>query len=215
MQNLEGFMNTAASSTSHARFGMTYGRGSELNTRFAAFEKREVIFMGINPGAGNGATEEKPISRSEKAWRTRCSRIAKAFPHEIVFAELIGTPSLHLGELRDKGLSIEEEIRLGAEQNLELIRHHKPSIIFLSTISDLYLRVVAEFYQLERVGDPICRKDSTQAKIAQVFRMQGSGIIWIAMRHISRNFSNPDRGSVHDHAAIHNWQGTETWRTSQ
>ena len=111
--------------------------------------------------------------------------------------ELIDVSSYNIGELSTNAHDWQAELRKNADHNLKKITHHNPNIIFQTGISQHYLAETMSAFSLKHVKDLTHGNPSRLA--AKVFELTlGNRIIpWIAVRHISQNFSSNDRDLVH------------------
>ncbi len=182
----------------------TYGAGTDRDLHLPAPQGLPVVFMGFNPGGGDGA--QKPgMTRSERTWRTRCSRLAKAHPNEIVFAELISIPTQRASDLPSD--RIEELMGASVRLNSAIISFHKPKVIFQTGLDAATVAMVERLYGL-RHEKSIARQTQTSQALGHVYRM-ANGTPWIIFRHFaSYGFSSLDRETIQQCARDVNWHGT-------
>ncbi len=166
-----------------------------------------IIFMGFNPGGGgksktNQAAPVKAIScsdenyvanRSERAWRTRCSRLARVEPHKIVFTELVVLPTDNQGGLKDHDL--ENLMKRSVALNQAIIKYHNPQVIFQTGITGHHLEMVKSLYGLQ----PFQNATSDKPGLFHSYTL--NGIPWIAFKHFaSFGFSAVHSKQIQDHA---------------
>lgn len=181
----------------------TYGTGDRRDEHVLALEPCDVIFMGFNPGSGDHA-EVPRMSRSERSWRTRCSRLARTEPHRIVFAELICLPTHTQAVLGDLD-NLMRLMKACLEVNQAIIAFHKPKIVFQSGISAHHLSIITNLYDLT-LRDTLPRKTGNGVLLHE-FSMPDA-TPWIAFRHFaSPGFSNADREQIQNYAERCGWPG--------
>ena len=182
----------------------TYGVGTEKDDHLEAPKGRPVVFMGFNPGGGNGAKITQ-VSPSERTWRTRCSRLAGAQPSDIVFTELICVATRKAAEL-PRG-RLEEFMSASVPLNLAIIRFHAPKVVFQTGLDAKILGLVKALYGLQH-GSRIVRKTATDQTLGYSYRMD-DGTPWIVFRHFaSHGFSGDDRRAIQEYANVLGWPGT-------
>jgi hypothetical protein len=155
----------------------------------------EALFMGLNPGAGHGATPSK-ISPSERRWRTNCQKIADGRFNGFVLSELIAIATESQSELVSRFGGLEDLIRLCALVNQKVIEFHKPKIVFQVGLGNL--DVVACCYGLTDAGEEVFRANKTQI-LLKLYSQTRTGIPWVAIKHFSSfGFSKNDRAGIRD-----------------
>jgi len=182
----------------------TYGVGADKDLHLDAPKGLPVVFMGFNPGGGNGSKITQ-ISRSERTWRTRCSRLANAQPHEIVFTELVCVATRKAAELpADK---LEDFMSASVSLNSAIVKFHSPKVVFQTGLDTKILNLVTRLYSLSFEAR-ILRKTHDNQTLGYSYRME-DGTPWIVFRHFaSHGFSGEDRKAIQEHAAGLGWSGT-------
>jgi len=182
----------------------TYGVGVDKDLHLDAPKGLPVVFIGFNPGGGNGAKTQQ-VSRSERAWRTRCSLLANAQPHEIVFTELVCVATRKAAELpADK---LEEFMSASVPLNSAIIKFHSPEVVFQTGLDAKVLDLVTRLYGLSFEAR-IPRNTHENQTLGYSYRME-DGTPWIVFRHFaSHGFSGEDRKTIQEHAKDLGWSGT-------
>lgn len=159
-----------------------------------AIEKRDVIFMGFNAGGGEGSVVPK-VGRSERNWRTRCSRLSNKAAHEIVFTELISVPTHNQALLQLNEASAREMMRASAELNQAIIAYHSPSIVYQTGLTQWHLDAVEDIYGLKKRNSRF-RLNHPGHRLLVHYDLP-DGTPWIAIKHFaSPGFSKEDRGEI-------------------
>lgn len=161
-----------------------------------ATEHHDLIVMGFNPGAGNGATAEK-LSPGEKRWRTNCERISAGLFDGFVLAELIPISSSSQFVLERGFGKFDQLICAGAPVNISVIKYHKPRLILQVGIGSL--NSIMKYYSLADLNIDVRRPFRACEILLRHLQME-DGTPWIAIRHFnSHGFSTDDRLKVREY----------------